>query len=302
MMKTTDNMKLYSLLLYFTPRADLELKKDLGASLHAFFFNLLRGADKNYASEVHTAAGTKPFTVSPVKIVDENYLSSSSSYVSEANKNKRQGRRYRSAVTVISSGSLCQVRLTLLDARTFFSLAHGFIDGVHYLHINGVPVDIVQTQIVPDNHNCWAGYSEYRELWENAQPHNRVFMEFLTPTTFRQGDINLPLPVPRLVFGSLAAKWRYFAPEYELHPDLNQYLEQKLALGRFNVRSAILNYGRNRKYVGFEGTCTYILRGNTRDADTREIIRQVNMLANYAFYAGVGQKTTMGMGQARRYK
>jgi CRISPR-associated endoribonuclease Cas6 len=299
-METTDNLKLYSLLLYFTPHADLELKKDLGASLHAFFFNLLRKADKNYAGEVHAAGGPKSFTISPVKIVDENYVNSKPSRMSKPVYQHRQDDR--GDVTFIPRGSLCQVRLTLLDARMFYSLALGLMDGVHHLHINGIPVDIVKTQIVPDRHNCWAGYSEYRELWENAQPRTPILMEFLTPTTFRQGDINLPLPVPRLVFGSLATRWQHFAPEYELHPALEQYLEQELALGRFNIRSAILNYGRNRKYVGFQGTCTYILRGNIRNADTREIIRQVNMLADYAFYAGVGQKTTMGMGQVRRIK
>ena len=34
--------------------------------------------------------------------------------------------------------------------------------------------------------------------------------------------------------------------------------------------------------------------------DNTALVKQLNMLANFAFYAGVGQKTTMGMGQARR--
>ena len=29
-------------------------------------------------------------------------------------------------------------------------------------------------------------------------------------------------------------------------------------------------------------------------------LRTLNLLANFAFYSGVGSKTTMGMGQARR--
>jgi len=192
------------------------------------------------------------------------------------------------------------VRFTLLQARPFLPLADYFL---HInrppvdLHLNGIPLEILEIKVARTPEEPGAGYSEYRQLWEEASAARRITMEFLSPTTFRHGDVNLPLPVPRLIFAGLAAKWRHFAPDYPLHPDLDEFIEKHVALAEFNIKSALLDYGRNRKYVGFKGRCSFIVSGSD---EHKELAKQVSMLADYAFYAGIGQKTTMGMGQARR--
>jgi CRISPR/Cas system endoribonuclease Cas6 (RAMP superfamily) len=53
---------------------------------------------------------------------------------------------------------------------------------------------------------------------------------------------------------------------------------------------------------GFIGTCTYALQED-REPATNEapltIQQQIMLLADLAFYCGIGYKTAMGMGQAR---
>jgi len=276
---------LYSMVIYFTPREDLQPRHDLGASLHAFFYNLISFRDGAYAAELHYQEGFRPFTVSPVEAVRRNYLTASGA---------------RGATAAFPRGSLCRVRFTLLQARTFLPLAEYFLRNnqpLTELHLNGIPLEILEVKVARTPEEPAAGYSEYRQLWEQSAVSRRIIMEFLSPTTFRQGDVNLPLPVPRLIFAGLAAKWRHFAPDYPLHPGLDEFIEKHVALAEFNIKSALLDYGRNRKFVGFKGSCSFIVSGGDEDKD---LAKQVSMLADYAFYAGVGQKTTMGMGQARR--
>jgi CRISPR/Cas system endoribonuclease Cas6 (RAMP superfamily) len=53
---------------------------------------------------------------------------------------------------------------------------------------------------------------------------------------------------------------------------------------------------------GFVGTCTYQLRGLNDKATTTTpltLLQQVYLLAQLAFYSGIGYKTAMGLGQAR---
>jgi CRISPR-associated endoribonuclease Cas6 len=61
-----------------------------------------------------------------------------------------------------------------------------------------------------------------------------------------------------------------------------------------DVRTHMLAF-RRAKQVGFTGRVTYGLMAADEAARC-----QLNALAKFAFYAGVGIKTTMGMGQCRR--
>lgn len=53
---------------------------------------------------------------------------------------------------------------------------------------------------------------------------------------------------------------------------------------------------KNALYTGFIGHCTFVLGQQVARVHPEHAL-QVNLLAGFAFYAGVGQKTTMGMGQ-----
>jgi len=66
-------------------------------------------------------------------------------------------------------------------------------------------------------------------------------------------------------------------------------------IGGHSIHTRMVDFG-SYKLLGFVGNVRYLL-----PEDMHEILRRtINCLADYAFYAGVGYRTTMGMGVCRR--
>jgi CRISPR-associated endoribonuclease Cas6 len=105
--------------------------------------------------------------------------------------------------------------------------------------------------------------------------------------------MNVPLPLLDLVFGSLLDRWQAFAP-LALNPDLRRFAAEQVAVARYRLRTRALPFKPGAMQVGFSGECLFVaLR---RD---RYWLSVLHLLADFAFYAGVGYQTSMGMGQAR---
>lgn len=157
-----------------------------------------------------------------------------------------------------------------------------------------------------------AGRASYKTLqarWGEGPPVESLQLRFLTPTTFRftRGDgkkYEHPIPWPRWVFGSLLAKWNAFAPTpLEIDKDL---IGNAVVLSNWRGGTRHLKWverhtdkqGKERwetvQAVGFCGDFTYWIHDSSP-----EFRRMIGMLAEFAFYAGVGWQTTHGLGQAR---
>ena len=105
-------------------------------------------------------------------------------------------------------------------------------------------------------------------------------------------DPALPYPMPETVFGSLLDHWNA-APTVpvKLPEEARRYAKECMQLGRFDLHSRVLKmYGETLR--GFVGG----VRFHTTNYD-RYWMGIMTMLAQYATYAGVGAKTTMGLGQ-----
>lgn len=102
-------------------------------------------------------------------------------------------------------------------------------------------------------------------------------------------------PRPELVFGSLARTWSLYSPLALSvgREDLAWMVTEGVIVNRYELRSQMLQFPKH-KQVGFTGDCIYECAEDTKLAPILE------MLADFALYAGIGYKTTMGMGQARR--
>lgn len=155
----------------------------------------------------------------------------------------------------------------------------------------GIPLKLGRRFLEPISLSAggpWGGQLSWKELSE-VTPAKEVELWFATPTAFKAGDLDLPLPLPRLVFGGLLRKWNAFSPfPLGISP---QELERKVALAEACIRTKAFYDGRSR-IVGFVGRARFrVLRGSSP-----ELLRAVNVLARFAFFAGVGRKTTHGMG------
>ncbi|KPQ40450.1 MAG: CRISPR-associated endoribonuclease Cas6 [Phormidium sp. OSCR] len=146
---------------------------------------------------------------------------------------------------------------------------------------------------VGDRHQNITSYDQlYTELIANEPEPNLQFdLSFLTPTSFSQKRIYLPLPLPRLLFQSWLDRWNEFAPVYLGSYDLLDYLEEAIALKYHNIKSCRFPIYRSFA-TGFLGDITLQIPRRTDP-----LISQVaNLLVHYANFCGTGVKTRLGMG------
>jgi CRISPR-associated endoribonuclease Cas6 len=155
------------------------------------------------------------------------------------------------------------------------------------------PADLVITSILgtPQSTQPWANFVSYAQLYEQASDNDReVRFRFYTPTAFRKGQFDTSLPTQEHVFSSLLNRWNEFSGM-----EFSEQLIEPIFPSYFDIQTEIVQDSRS-KFIGCVGSITYRILGK---ADP-ETLKQINTLANFALYAGVGRKTTMGMGMVRR--
>lgn len=133
--------------------------------------------------------------------------------------------------------------------------------------------------------------------WSSSQPaiSERVTFNFLSPTAFSRGRGELRsvtlFPAPDLVFRSLVETWNAYVwplPEPDVAALLATVRERT-----HDIRTAAPVRLSEHKLTGFVGRCTY----SCLPAAPESARRLLHLLADFAFFAGVGMKRTMGMGQ-----
>lgn len=272
---------LYSLVLVLAPTVEATLGATMGHQAHAAFLDAIRVADPALSATLHASGvPVRPFTMSPLL---------------------GTGRPRGDEVT-LSPERTYALRCTVLDAAVYERFMARFLqsDGRPLLRLGRASLLIREIRTTPGSHP-WAGYTTWQELADGAQPRPELTLEFASPTAFSFGQKAwgkkiVLLPQPELVFDSLARAWNLLAPA-SLQVDrqaLAEYLKEHAVIKQLRISTRMLRFARSPQ-VGFTGQATYGLM--QADGAAR---RQLAMLAEFAFYAGVGYKTTMGMGQCRR--
>lgn len=175
----------------------------------------------------------------------------------------------------------------------------------------------------PSHPSNQCGFASMTTLVEQAQSLRsdaleQCTLEFAYLTTFNRsvregyGTHYALLPLPQYLFSNLAKRWEDIAP-----PELAQVVQRGL-IEEYAARDGVIitDYNlhphrihfRNHMQPGFVGRCTYHLRDMAPIATTNSqmsektvlsIRQQMWLLAQLAFYSGVGYKTAMGMGRTR---
>jgi len=240
-----------------------------GHAVHGWFLDLVARHDVALAAVLHNGPGPRPFTLSMV----------------------RGGARRAKGTLRLEEGQEAWLRITSLDGRLT-----EFLVGLD-LECTG-PIPLLGCEFVPGRlrtdarDHRWARLETFEALLARSgeRQAGRIAILFASPTTFRSGPESIPLPLPRLVLRSLAAKWSAFGPA-PLDPRLLDEASRALRLARYSLSTALLEFPDYR-LVGFEGRCEFLLDG--ADGEAAQIARGLLALA---FFAGVGYKTMMGMGQ-----
>lgn len=241
-----------------------------GAQAFAAALDLFLRLDPALARELHEGRGPKPLTVS---------LLSGPAPREGGNIRVSPGNRYDWRLTGLT-GSVAEALLAVSPQ----------LGGVR---IGGAVFRLASVATCSEEHPE-AGRATYEGLMQEAAAapaEERVTLKFLTPTTFRQGEVELPFPLPRLVWGSLLDRWNTWSPAQFL--DLKPLVEQNVVLANWKGETRRVELG-SRATVGFVGRFTYRV-----PSGPSELVWLIRLLAGYAFYAGAGWQTTHGMGQVR---
>ncbi len=268
---------LVSLVITIQPREDVTLPVYTGRSIYAVWMRWLESYDANLANKLHNAKGTKPYTCSDVVGA------------------KRIGNEL-----VVKAQQTVWFRVTGLNAEVSDVLLDPKYRPSKTINVDGKEFDVVKVTTDPQEH-AWANKMSYQELsapYLTAQeaPLRQFTLEFATPTLFKQNNLTQPFPLPDLVFGSLAERWEAFS-NIEINANLRDYCREALGVSQYSLQSKLGMPKIGGLVSGSVGRACY----NAVRCD-RYCQIMITLLVNYAFYAGVGRYTTIGMGRLRQHR
>lgn len=267
---------LYSIVLKLQAEQDATLSPTQGYHGYALFLSLLNSVAPDLAHQVHSTEKAKSVTISSL----------------QAKFLKVERKRI-----MVSKGDECWLRLTFLEDRVFASFLHSLLKGEKVKEIQLKPATFSLIEVITEpNNSSWARFDSFQSLWEKAMPQKRITLQFLSPTAFRSRGRNIIFPEPELVFSSYLSKWNTYS-SISFGDSLKSQSFPHIIATRYRLHSRLLDF-KTHKEVGFEGECSFEIKEDVPE----ETLRQINVLADFAFFCGTGHKTTMGMGQTRRIK
>jgi CRISPR-associated endoribonuclease Cas6 len=265
---------LYSITLELHALESTNIPATTGHQAHALFLDLVRQVQPDLAARLHDEPDYRPFTVSMLN----------GALVRDGQLQLRAGQLYRLRITLLDGGALWQCLssyfletspITLRMGQAEFQLARVYSS----------------SQTDPTG---WAGHTSWQTL--AAIPAQRtITLRFASPCAFSMGNRQFALfPEPSLVWDSLMRTWNRYSPEILRinKQGLRDFVSQQVAISDYELHTSCLHFPHALQ-KGFLGTCSYQVK------TTNGYAPQLATLAAFAQYAGVGYKTTMGMGQTR---
>lgn len=320
---------LYALMLKLRAQTIGSSLPNAGQQAHAALLDWLRAVDPGLAERLHEPNLDRPFTCSSLWFPNERAVAIA----------QRENRRlpiipeqtYWLRLTLLTDELFRTLTKRFLDVRPIATGANNTALELPSLRLGSIHFDVVELVAMPSKGPkgpnvpidalalssplTWAGFSSYEQLVAEAKAlrlrdAKTIQLEFHSPTAFSDGQqpwgkrMRL-FPDADRVFDRLTRVWNAWAPE-ALRLDLTlvrAYVAEWVVESGYRLETRSLHFDRHAQ-VGFVGRCAYTIMERT--PQTGEIgaglasWQALHLLASFAFYAGIGQKTTTGMGQARR--
>lgn len=232
----------------------------LSRALHALVMNWLKLGNSQIAEEIHVSQES-PLSLSGL-----------------LGNRRPQGTQ---------AGDGFYFRICLLDGSLLEPLLMGIEQwGTQPLVLGQFPFVIRSIYTLPGTHQL-AGSADYRLLANTPLTMADIELNFLSPTSFKQSQGIQPFPLPELVFGNLQRRWNAFAPE-------------EMKLNAVDWEGLVSAYELKTYALKLEGGSEIGAQGWVRYRfPVAEQAKVATILAHFAFFSGVGRKTSMGMGQAQ---
>lgn len=272
-------MRLYSSVIKLTNLHTVTIPPPGGQHAHAAFLDIVRAVEPALSQTLHDLNGRKPFTVSPLLGLP----------------------RQKTAEIHLREGWECWLRVTILDDALFKS----FID--YFMNMNGRRLPqirlgdahfLVSEILTTPGSHPWAGYLALEDLQKRLDEPapDSIILDLSSPTSFSLDKNNFELiPYPKLVFGNLATAWKAITGE-SLVEAVEKYAEKNWRPVLHHIERKAMTL-HNHPQLGAVGKVEFQrVNGDGQDS----LARALNLLADLAFYTGLGRKTAQGMGQCRR--
>ncbi len=281
---------LRSIMISLTSESSYPILGPLGRPAQAWFLRQVTRANPALAQRLHDEQGVKPYTVST--LLDE------------------RGRPLQ-AGTWLQPGQVCWLRLTTFNEELSTALEKQVIRRIPK-SLTIYKMDFrVDDVFARHSEHQWAGETSFSEMAQdaaNSKARNTVRMEFTSPTAFRSNNLDICLPAAGQVFRSLADRWNAFCPQpmqlQDIWPDFAAACIFANELTAVNTTHWVFAEGTRGAATGFSGTVGFYLPAAKNLPEQWQPYHEgaatvMQSLARFAFYAGVGHHTTIGMGQTR---
>jgi CRISPR-associated endoribonuclease Cas6 len=269
-----------------------------GQHAHAAFLDLVRAVDAELSARLHNANARKPFTVSPLMGLPANRSGWREIWL-------REGWEY-------------WLRVTILDEVLFQSFIEYFMNpgldthrtlldqrgrgGLPQIRLGDAHFSVSEILTTPGSHP-WAGCTTLQDLQKRLDEPApaSITLELHSPVSFSLGSQEGTsgqryelIPYPKLVFGSLAAAWKALTGQNMVEA-VEKHAEKcwQPVLHRLERKALTLH---NHPQLGSVGRVEY----QRISAEETPLDRAFSLLADLAFYTGLGRKTAQGMGMTRR--
>lgn len=228
--------------------------------LHGFFFNLL---PFDLAENLHQPSRYKPFSIWAPRLF-----------------------KFNSILRGTQEEDILPVTISLLRDDLFPAIVNQLYENQKKLFLGPYKVFLIKGSQGIIKNDLYLSYEEI--LQTEVKPY--LSFSFLTPTVFKKGIINYPLPDPKILFKSLIKKWNHFSP-YRISVNLQSTIEEKLYIVFAKIRTHKISLSLGGFLIGFTGRVLY--GGKTL---TEEELKWINILGTFSNFSGIGRKTTMNFG------
>ncbi|AIG97433.1 CRISPR-associated endoribonuclease Cas6 [Archaeoglobus fulgidus DSM 8774] len=229
-----------------------------GAFVRGFIYWVIRKMDRVFAEKLHSSKAMSPFSVTPVmdgsRPVDRI----------------EEGKTYEFSINffIPEIGEALKNYLTAIDKIYFAGCEN--------------PLKRVLVK-----------YCDKESLFDGAVRKFRV--EFVSPCYFRTPSSSyrfVPLPLPNLMFRSLARLYSAFLSE--VRPEYRKWLDSDgITVSGLKIKTEKVLLKKGMWSVGFVGSVNFTLPDDTY---SEEFARITSMLLNFGEYSNAGGGRTSGLG------
>lgn len=291
----------FSIILNGYPKDNVPVAHIQGPALQGMFLHLIGQVDPAVSARMHNDGRYRPYTLSPLGIGEPTPASPrrGNPPLPPLRRGFQGFRLPRERM--LKTGTPCYLRITMLEDHLFPTFSQYFLTRPEpTFRLGETQFAVTSVLATPESENDWSHYVSYTELIDHAIPQQsqrRIRLQFVTPTSFSKGDIDLPLPLPRLVFRSYQKRFEEFY-HVEFLPDFEELVD--LYTGISSMKGMRTDTLKTKKVtlIGFIGEVSFEISKKAPP----ELVFQMNLLADFAFFCGTGKKTTVGMGQTVRIK